>query len=250
MGKHSRSRKTRSDHRGKGSAARPRRRSAADQRSTPGSGPRSKPLTALNLDGLPPTPTQMPGLRNLAQAASDGTVSVPVMSAGNAGGWSVFDAQGRMVELLVFHHTDRPVKAEYRILDGFECSRDLVGDPLFAGYDIRRREQCAAEAPDGEPDYVSYHYRYEREPERDGTCGVLVSAYGAAVAWLVLDADGNLVDGTPVLRCADAGTPVEDRCRAFLQRRLLTDEPRMSSSMLDLLGPDCGCGSESGSEHS
>ncbi len=248
MGKHSRSRrKTRKNDRSNGAAARRERRSTTGQHSTPRNGPWSSPLTAVDVDGLPPTPQQLRRLPNPADAASDGTMSVPVISDDDTRGWSVFDAQGRMVELLVFHQAHRLVKAEHRILDGFECSRDLLGDPRFAGYDMWRRERCVAEAPDGELDYVSFQYLHHPEPACDGTRSVLVSAFGTAVAWLVLDADSNLVDGTDFPSCFQRGTPAEVRFHAFLVRRLMASDPFVDSDDLDF-GPDCDCGCMS--EHS
>jgi hypothetical protein len=158
--------------------------------------------------------------------ADDATVSVPLASDGPELGWTVFDAQGRMLQLLVFADGENLNAAEHRILDVFEGDRAALRDPQFAAYDPQVRERAAHRSAGGVPEVLCVFYDQSHKPAPNGTRSVLVTSCMAPECWLVVDdEDQRLIEGHYFPRDCEAQTPQAERFRRFVARRVRNQDP-------------------------
>lgn len=172
---------------------------------------------------LPPTPQRLASKPLATTLAGDGCATVPVFTDGPCSGWAVVDADGRQTEMLMVL-SEVPSRSDLRELAMFERYRSELGDPMFSGYDPGLRAAQAAEAPDTPDRILHIAYRYGTTLA-DGSCRVLVVMQGVTLAWLVLDAEGNLADGARILCENDVNRVRKARWEAFTLRRIAAGDP-------------------------
>lgn len=177
---------------------------------------------------LPPTPMYLLTRPKPDALAHDGSVTLQMFTDDDPHRWTVFNADGRMQELLAFTRGEMLTDEGLAFLDIFECRRAQLGDPHFCDYDPGAREREAASAPRGPAEVLSITYHHD-EPSPDGSRSVLVCAQGELDAWLVLDADGRLLDGVHFPDATDAHGDGGERFVAFLMRRDAARDPRVTA---------------------